>query len=61
MENHNPQQKIYVEGMLEYMAAGDSIDDLLKEFPDLQKEDFQPCLQNAFLNITQKYVEMKAV
>ena len=24
-----------VEGMLEYMAGGDSIDDLLEEFPDL--------------------------
>ncbi|MBC7450924.1 MAG: DUF433 domain-containing protein, partial [Cytophagales bacterium] len=24
-----------VEGMLEYMAGGDSIGDLLKEFPDL--------------------------
>lgn len=43
-----------VEGMLEYMAGGDSIEDLLKEFPDLEKEDFQACLQYAVLNMKQK-------
>ena len=40
-----------VEGMLEYMAGGDSIEDLLKEFSDLEKEDFQACLQYALLNM----------
>ena len=34
-----------VEGLLEYLAGGDTIEDLLKEFPDLEKEDFQACLQ----------------
>ena len=33
-----------VEGMLEYLAGGDSFDDLLNEFPDLEKEDLQACL-----------------
>jgi uncharacterized protein (DUF433 family) len=49
-----------VEGMLEYMAGGDSIDDLLREFPDLEKEDFQACLQYAVLNMKHKYAEIKA-
>lgn len=49
-----------VEGLLEYLAAGDTIEDLLKEFPDLEKEDFQACLQYALLNIKQKYAEIKA-
>ena len=49
-----------VEGILEYMAGGDSIEDLLKEFPDLEKEDFQACLQFAVLNMKQKYAEIKA-
>jgi uncharacterized protein (DUF433 family) len=49
-----------VEGLLEYMAAGDSIEELLKEFPDLEKEDFQACLQYALLNLKQKYAEIKA-
>lgn len=34
-----------VEGILEYLAGGDSIEELLIEFPDLEKEDFQACLQ----------------
>jgi uncharacterized protein (DUF433 family) len=49
-----------VEGLLEYLAGGDSIDDLLKEFPDLEKEDFQACLQYAVLNMKQKYAEIKS-
>ena len=50
-----------VEGLLEYLAGGDSIEDLLKEFPDLEKEDFQACLQYAVLNMKHKYAEIKAV
>ncbi len=49
-----------VEGLLEYLAAGDNIEDLLKEFPDLEKEDFQACLQYALLNMKHKYAEIKA-
>lgn len=49
-----------VEGLLEYLAGGDSIEDLMKEFPDLEKEDFQACLQYAVLNMKHKYVEIKA-
>ena len=49
-----------VEGLLEYLAAGDSIEELLKEFPELEKEDFQACLQYAVLNIKQKFAEIKA-
>ena len=49
-----------VEGMLEYMAGGDTIDNLLEEFPDLEKEDLQACLQYAVLNMKHKYAEIKA-
>lgn len=49
-----------VEGLLEYLAAGDSIQELLEEFPDLEKEDFQACLQYALLNMKHKYAEIKA-
>jgi uncharacterized protein (DUF433 family) len=49
-----------VEGLLEYLAAGDTIEELLKEFPDLEKEDFQACLQYAVLNMKHKYAEIKA-
>lgn len=49
-----------VEGLLEYLAGGDTIEELLKEFPDLEKEDFQACLQYAVLNMKQKFAEIKA-
>ena len=49
-----------VEGLLEYLAAGDSIEELLKEFPDLEKEDFQECLQYALVNMKRKHAEIKA-
>ena len=49
-----------VEGMLEYLAGGDSIEDLLKEFPDLEKDDLLACLQYAVLSIKHKHAEIKA-
>lgn len=36
-----------VESMIEYLAAGDTIGDLLAEFPDLEREDLQACLEFA--------------
>jgi uncharacterized protein (DUF433 family) len=36
-----------VESLLEYLAGGDSIDDVLAEFPDLQREDLLACLEFA--------------
>ena len=34
-----------VGSMLEYLAAGDTIEHLLGEFPDLEREDFLACLE----------------
>ena len=33
--------------MLEYLAAGDTFEDLLAEFPDLEREDLRACLEFA--------------
>ena len=33
-----------VESMLEYLAAGDTTEDILEEFPDLVREDIQACI-----------------
>ncbi len=35
------------EAMLEYLAAGNTVDELLAEFPDLEREDLLACLQFA--------------
>jgi uncharacterized protein (DUF433 family) len=36
-----------VDNMLELLASGMSIDELLEDYPDLEKEDFLACLQYA--------------
>jgi uncharacterized protein (DUF433 family) len=36
-----------VESLLEYLAAGDSFEDVLAEFPDLEREDLLACLEFA--------------
>jgi uncharacterized protein (DUF433 family) len=36
-----------VESMLEYLSAGDTIEDLLTQFPDLEREDLLACLEFA--------------
>ncbi len=36
-----------VESMLEYLSAGDTYEDLLTEFPDLEREDLQACVEFA--------------
>lgn len=36
-----------VESMLEYLAGGDTIEDVLREFADLQREDLLACLEFA--------------
>ena len=32
-----------VETLLEYLAGGDSVEDLLRQFPDLEREDILAC------------------
>lgn len=36
-----------VSSILEYLAGGDTMEDLLAEFPDLTREDVLACLQYA--------------
>ena len=36
-----------VDSILEYLAGGDSFEDVLAEFPDLVREDLQACIQFA--------------
>lgn len=39
--------RIAVQTVLEFLAAGDSIDDVLAEYPALTREDVQACLDYA--------------
>jgi uncharacterized protein (DUF433 family) len=36
-----------VESLLEYLAGGDTFEDLLTEFPDLERDDLRACLEFA--------------
>lgn len=47
-------KRYLVESMLEYLAGGDTIDDLLETFPDLEREDLLACLQFAVETIRVK-------
>jgi uncharacterized protein (DUF433 family) len=50
-----------VESMLEYIAAGDTFEDLLAEFPDLQREDLQACVEfaNRSLKLKSRHLVLK--
>ena len=43
-----------VESLLEYLAGGDSIEDLVEEFPDLQRDDVLACIEFAAQSIKLK-------
>jgi len=49
-----------VETMLEYLAGGDSIDDLLEQFPDLEREDLLACLDFAARSVRLRSVHLAA-
>jgi uncharacterized protein (DUF433 family) len=36
--------RIAVQSVLEFLAAGDSIEDVLQEYPSLAREDVQACI-----------------
>ncbi|HXT11118.1 MAG TPA: DUF433 domain-containing protein [Candidatus Angelobacter sp.] len=39
--------RIAVQTILEFLAAGDSVEDVLEEYPSLVREDIQACLNYA--------------
>lgn len=49
-----------VEGILEYLAGGDSTEDVLAEFPELKKEDILACLAFAAKTVQFKNLEFPA-
>jgi len=49
-----------VEGILEYIAGGDTIEDVLQEFPDLEREDITACIQYALSSLKHKLTEIHA-
>lgn len=49
-----------VESILEYLAGGDTVEDLLEEFQDLDKEDILACIAYASASMKLKDIEVPA-
>jgi len=47
-----------VETILEYLAGGDTIEDLLKAFPDLEREDILACHEFARWMLSAKSIHL---
>jgi uncharacterized protein (DUF433 family) len=52
--------RITVQTVLEFLAAGDSVEDLLEEFPKLTRADVQACLDYASRLMGNHYSIMQA-
>ncbi len=49
-----------VDSILEYLAAGDSIEDILNEFPDLEREDILACFAYASASMKLRDIQVPA-
>jgi len=49
-----------VDAILEYLAAGDTIEDVLSAFPDLVREDVLACLAYASASMKLRDIEVAA-
>ena len=47
-----------VESLLEYLAGGDTVEDLLTEFPDLVREDILACHEFSRRMLTAKSIHL---
>ena len=50
-----------VESILEYLAGGDEVKDILKDFPDLERDDILACIAYASASMKLKDTEVPAV
>ncbi len=50
-----------VSAILEYLAGGDSVEDILREFPDLVHEDILACIAYASASMNLKDIEVPTV
>lgn len=48
-------KRIAVQSVLEFLAAGDSVDDVLQAFPALTRDDVQACLDFASRLMARNY------
>lgn len=44
-------KRYLVESILEYLGGGDSIEEILENFPDLERDDILACIQYALVSV----------
>jgi uncharacterized protein (DUF433 family) len=49
-------KRITVQTVLEFLSAGESADEILKQYPTLEREDITACLQFAVALMNRNYV-----
>ena len=49
-------KRITVQTILEFLQAGESIEEILRQYPSLEKEDIDACLKFAVELMNRKYV-----
>ena len=52
--------RIAVQTVLEFLAAGDSVEDILKEYPKLTRADVQACLEYASRVMSNHFSQVRA-
>ncbi|RZJ60943.1 MAG: DUF433 domain-containing protein [Hymenobacter sp.] len=47
--------RLTVSNILDFLGAGDSVDDMLDEYPQLEREDVLACIRFAHATMREKY------
>ncbi len=47
--------RLTVTNILDFLGAGDSVDDMLDEYPQLEREDVLACIRFALATVREKY------
>jgi len=47
--------RITVSNILDFLGAGDTVDDMLDEFPQLERDDVLACIRFALATVREKY------
>ena len=53
-------KRYLVESILEYLGGGDTVDELLETFPDLEREDILACVQYGLASVRIKTIALAA-
>ncbi|OGX88960.1 DUF433 domain-containing protein [Hymenobacter coccineus] len=53
--------RLTVTNILDFLGAGDSVEDMLDEYPQLEREDVLACIQFATATVREKYEPQEVI